>query len=38
MKCCCGATYIGSYNKNRHESSKKHQAWLKDHIQTAETI
>jgi len=35
--CCCGCTYTHQ-NKLRHESSKKHQAWLHDKQQTAETI
>ena len=38
MKCCCGSTYVGLCNKRRHETSKKHLSWLKDNIQTAETI
>ena len=38
VQCCCGSTYMCIDHKNRHESSKKHQTWLKDQTQTAETI
>ena len=38
VQCCCGSTYIGLCNKQQHEKSKKHLSWLKDNIQTEETL
>ena len=35
--CCCGGTYV-KWTIKTHEKSKKHQAWLKDEKQSAETI
>ena len=36
MCCCCG-TYVKLTMKT-YEKTKKHQAWLKDEKQSAETI
>ena len=37
MQCPCGSIFRYD-DKTRHERTKKHQAWLKDHTQDAETI
>ena len=35
--CPCGSEVTKGY-KSEHEKTKKHQAWLKDQEQTAETV